>query len=135
MSKGIHLSKNGAGPRGFFAVLAVFIATPIILALLTAFFAYRAENSSVAAESYSLITLLISGVLSGTVGGRMIGFKRAMLAALMTVLLMMIAGILLSSSAPGMGAFMNYLCYMLTALVGAYLGKRRERRRLKKHRH
>ena len=120
--------------RGFGLSCMISLAVPIIVAFIMSVYASTRENSTSVIAPYALISIVVSGVICGFINGRRCGMKRTLLASFMAILLMLAFGIIVSASAPKPGAFMNYACFMLTSLTGAYLGKKREKNRRRSHR-
>jgi len=129
-------NKSQKGTYGIRGLLYSSIILTIIFFLVTVALTailYRSEDPTAKAPVYSFVSLLTSGVVGGFVSSRIYGFKTALLGAVLVALLMLLLGIIISSGGIGIGAFMNYFCYIATSLVGAYLGRPREKKR-KRHR-
>ncbi len=119
-------SGNGIGGLLISSLIALFSVAvfSFAFALITA----SAENPSERMGLYSLAALIASGIFSGVLTCRLYGTCRAMLSALLTVLVMMLIGIIISSGKLSGAAFMNYASFIGTFTVGAYLGRPRDKR-------
>ena len=121
--------------KGFGISFIISLTVPIVVAWVMAILANSAEDSTAMTIPYALISIVASGVISGFINGRLSDMKKAMLASFMVALLMLAFGIIISGGAPGGSAFMNCACFMLTTLTGAYMGKKREKRRIRTRKH
>lgn len=135
MQKQFEKQRGGFGLSRFFLSTLISLATLLIIAFIFSLIAVRRENSAATTAPYALISIVASGVISGFINSKRVGIKRAILSSVMCALLLMIIGILISKSAPGLSAFMNYLTFVLTSLVGSYLGRGGSKRRRRKHRY
>ena len=107
---------------------AISLAILLVIALIMAIISSRLENSRSGIELLSLITLLISGVISGFVAMRLShSFMNATVSLLLTLGIFALGAII--GYGYSLGALMNEVCYFLASVVGIALGRGRKRGR------
>ncbi len=112
----------------------VFSAVLIIaLSLLSAIVLSSMKNPTANIKIFSLIILLVCAVVSGFLTSRYNqSILSSIIASLIFTAIMLIISLICAKGAVGGGVFMNYLCYMGTAAVSAFVGGRKKEN---KHRH
>ncbi len=120
--------KSGYGIRGLLLSALIGLLCVVVFAFVFSFIALSSENPILKTDIYALFALVLSGVFSSFVNSKRTSFQRAMLSSLLIALILLLFGIIFSSGKIGVGALMNYGCFILTSLVGAYLGRKKEKK-------
>ena len=116
---------------GFLISFGIAAAAYFLCAFVAALIADSTDDPTGYVGTAALCSLVLSGFIGGAVNSRLrgaSGFGVAMLAAL-SVALVTIAVALVSCGGVSPSGLMNAVSYMGGGVVGAFLGKPRERRR------
>ena len=113
-------------------LLTVFIV--LIISFTAALILGGKESCSADIKVYSLGVLIISALISGFINSKREGLKESMLSSLIMCILMLILGLILSSGKLVGSSLMNYGCFLLVSLAGAYLGRSKSKAKRKRRR-
>ena len=116
----------------FSALFSVLVI--LSLSMIAALICNAVKADSGLVRLYSLGALVLSAFVSGFVNSKRVGVSYSLFSGLLVSLIMLMVGIIISSGKLSAGAFMNYGCFFLVSIAGAYLGKmpsskKRRRRR------
>ena len=112
----------------FLISLSVSVAAWLISAFIAAAISGATEDPTGAIGLCALISLLASGLIGGAFAAR-IGDMGFSLLVSLTVTMLMLATSLIMTGGVSLSCLMNGLTYMGAGTAGAFVGKRRERRR------
>ncbi len=135
MVKGRRASGVGK-PGSFLICLGVSGGTILLLSMVGAAIAAALDDPTGNLGLISLAVMLISAAVSGVFSTRMKGeggLPFSALVALTVVLIMLLINVIVCAGKVSLGAFMNYLCYLGVAVMAAFLGKKRDKHRRRKH--
>ena len=120
--------KDAGGAASFGISFGVCTLTLFALCMVGALISQFFENSRAAVSYLSLAVILVSGIVSGFISRKIMGaFGTALLAPLtLCLLLATVSGFAYEYT---LSAFMNELCYLLCAVVGAYSAREKRRKR------
>ncbi|MBO5206977.1 MAG: hypothetical protein J6K44_07625 [Clostridia bacterium] len=97
----------------------------LVFSLICTFILGMLDNPTESLGLYSLVTLLVSALVAGFVCRRSSGtLGAALLSLLLTVIVMMLIGVIISGGKLTLSAVMNYLCYFGAGLVGAAIKRK-----------
>ena len=127
-------SKNGGSvPKtltAFFIAAGMFVA----VCLITSVIAFCTADPMSLVKPFSICALIISAALASFISSKRGGMASAILSALIFTLIMLIFGVVISGGKTNAGALINYVCYMLTSLLFAYLASRAPKKRWQRRR-
>ena len=115
--------------QSFKKLLASFLLTVAILvsfSFVAALILKSRESSFSDIRIYSLVVLVVSAAVSGFFNSKREGAGASMLTAVLFSLVMLLAGAVFSAGKITEEVLMNYGCFILVSLVGAYLGGRKK---------
>ena len=113
----------------------VSVATLILISFICAVIANFTDDPTSLIGIMTLVSILLSAAVSGTVITRLFdsnGVKIAALSALMISLIMMLIGLISNHGTLPTSGIMNYICYLFTAIFFSVVARRRSG--TKKHR-
>ncbi len=116
----------------FLISLGIAVLSLVLCALVMALIAYSSENPTKSVPLFSLVALIASAAVSGITVSRIKGeggVKFTALVSLALMLLLLLIAIISGKGSVPPSAFMNYACYMGVAVISAFLGRKREKRR------
>ena len=120
--------------RGLLISALFSVLVILSLSMIAALICNAVKADSGLVRLYSLGALVLSAFVSGFVNSKRVGVSYSLFSGLLVSLIMLMVGIIISSGKLSAGAFMNYGCFFLVSIAGAYLGKipsskKRRRRR------
>lgn len=131
MRKNRH-SIFGAGKiSGVLLGALIYLLLFVICSSLAALLAIRADSPMDSSSLYSLLGTAISAALGGFILCKAKGdggVKHSSLCALCAVLVLLVFGIIVGGGLPEMSAIINYLSFVGSAFVFAFIGRKKERR-------
>ena len=115
---------------------AVGLGAILLIAFILAFVSSMTKNPTSLTGGLALVTLLVSGAVSGfgiskanSEGGALVGI----LSSIITVAVILVIGLIASAGKLNLGVFLNLIAYMMTATLAAILGKKRIKRRKRRY--
>ena len=114
---------------GIFTILVIAVIS--FAAAILCSFNYKNSGDL---KLYSFAALILAGLLTGFINSKRNGMKTAVFTALFVSLILLLIGIIITGGKIGFGAIMNYLCFFLLSVAGAYIGRKKERRHRRKRR-
>ena len=125
------VSNSKAGKiSSLLAGVLVFVLIFALCSTLAAILALRAESPMDAASVYSLASVVVSAALGGFILCKIKGeggVKHSLICASLSTALLLILGMIIGGL-PGISSLINYVSFIGTASVFAFLGRKRERR-------
>ena len=126
-----------SGTSKFIPSLLFCTFSYIIFSLIASFILLKTAESSRAIPLVSLVVFLLSGAASGIFitrykGDGGIGLSSACFVTFIFILTLL--SLILSKGKVSGGVFMNYLCYLLIGVLFSFLGRKRARRHIHRHR-
>lgn len=129
-------NRNASSPRsalcrwllGVLFCLGLFALSSLLLSMVV----YATPDPAKLVAPAALGAHMLSGLIGGFVICRRQetgGFLFALLTTLFFALLLVLCGVILTKGQLPAAALMNHLCFFLTALLGAFLGRRRRGKR------
>ncbi len=128
MTKMKKQDKGRYGIRGLLYSSLITFGIIIVISFIFSLIAASADNPIAKTDIFSLLSLIISGVVSSFICSKRFGMGKALLSSLFVILIMLLLGIVFSSGRLSGSAFMNYGCFFGTCAVGSYLGRKREKK-------
>ncbi len=131
--------KKSSARRGVFSkiCLSLLISAAILLALcaVATAVAYFTPDPMSLVKPLSVAVTVTSACVSAAINSRLFGVSPALISSLILTLIMMGAGIIASHGKADLGALINYVCYMASACLFAYLsGRKRKNKPYRKRR-
>ncbi len=121
-------NKSSGIPSLLFGVLinaAIYTALVFVFTVI----AFFGDNPTGLSRIFSLAALLITGVIGGvSVGKRSEGAYTALFSALAFSIIMLLLGVIISNTAPGVGNFINYIIYIIISAVFSRLAAKKKDR-------
>lgn len=116
----------------FYGMLLSLLISLLILAAVSitvSAISYSTKDPMSLVKPLSVTAIILSAALSSFISARKFGSGAAAISSLVFTLIMLTVGIISSSGMVSLGAFINYLCYVGTALLFIYLASRKPKRR------
>ena len=108
------------------------LAVVVAMALLLAVLAYFTNDPTATTGAFSLLTLLISGAVSGFVTSRVNGEGGSLVSAVSAViaaLLILAIGLIWRGGLLPLGAVLNTVAFTVISCASAVLGKKKKKRK------
>lgn len=116
----------------FYGMLLSLLVSLLMLAALSvtvSAISYSTKDPMSLVKPLSVIAIILSAALSSFISARKFGVGAASISALVFTLIMLTVGIISSGAEVKLGALINYLCYIATAMLFTYLASRKPKRR------
>lgn len=131
--------KDGARHTSVTLLLATLTHAAVFAAciLLGSLILFNGQNPTSLVGTASLLSFIIGGAISGFCVSRALGrhgFSLSAASALIFTLILLIISAVLSNGKVSPRALMNYLCYLPTAMLFAFIATRRKVSRKKRRR-
>ena len=135
MSRVTNYFKNRRTKSDFVVCLSFSLLSIIALSLIMATVLSMTQNPTSLIDVCSLATTLICAIAGGIFVSRYkkdSGIGYSALVILSTVVIMIICALIINKGRIYTSALMNYACYIGVAILSAYIGKNRTKRKRRK---
>ena len=125
-------NKKATLPRALISGVGISFAILLIFSRIFSGIIMTASNPTGSIKTVSLVTLLVSGAVSGFVISKAKGDGgtfTSLLSSLVFIGIILAVSLILTKGRVGGTIFMNCLCYFLISLFSSFLAKKRYRRR------
>ena len=132
MKKHRGASKKTTLPRALLSGVGISLAVLLVFALIASAIIMTASNPTGSVKAASLVTLLVSGAVSGFLISKKRGEGGAfasLLSSIIFIAVILAASLIMSKGQVGGIIFMNCLCYFLISFFFSLLAKKRYRHR------
>ena len=122
---------QGGIPSSLAIGVGISAASFILLSVISSFIISATPQPLRFANIGAFAALLISGAVAGFITARLLPERKilySLISALLFSLLMLAVGLIMARGGISGGVFLNYLSYILTSLLFAWLGSRERKR-------
>ena len=130
MKKKFYKKSNISGIGRLFIGSGIAMGSLLIFAVILGGVAMLFEDVSAKIPTFAIITIIISAIVGGAVVSRTVNEGKtslSLLSALMAALIFMLIGAIIGDGALPFSVFLNFIIFVSTFTLSAYLTRKRER--------